>query len=495
MTQHLRKGVFAAFLLAVVAGMTAMPVMASNATIDYGADAAPQLGVSGDVTIADHPMGNDSLTYNNDNGEWTALPADVNTSVDNPFEFTASDVAFDDAGAFPHASDATALNASLWATDTSSSAGSMTVGETETAPGVGALSISTASQTSGDTAIASFDLTQTDVASPVTSDENKRYLQIVGDVNALDSGAAVNVQVVDADGDYYEAEINSSRSSGEDMIANATGEGVIYQAQLGTLTLNQVGDGTFNDIETVEVEVVDGNADVDISALNIDKMGTWDFGDQLIDTDDDDELESEQITEHKTGGPIAVSDLSTLGDTFSDAHIMDLTVPFVQTAEDLAPEDVSVEFTAADQYSNYESHFEGDFRFELRTAYDLSYSNLELTDEASVPATRYVSVEYAEGTGDTAFEDISSWSSISGSYDGVGADVSIDETVQPGTAMVVSFDYVITGDEQSALESAGAAMGPTGSSSGGLLGFIFSPLGMIVSGVTAFFAGKRKGVF
>jgi hypothetical protein len=488
----LKKGVFAMLILAIVGGMTAMPVVAENSTINYSSSAAPQLEVVGDVTIADHRMGDSPLTYNSNNGEWVEHPGSVNSSIDNPYEFVASDVAFDDAGAFPHAVNASALNSTLWSTD-ASAGGSVTVDDVETAPGVDALSVSTSSQTDGDKVTATFDLTQSDVDAPITSDEEKRYLQLVGDVNTLDAGTTVEVRVNDSDGDYYHAEINTSRSSGEDYITNATGEGVIYQQQLGELEMTQNGDGTFNDIETVEVIVQDGNADVEISALNVDKMGAWDFGDERVDSDDDDDLETEQITEHKTGGALAISDLGSMGDTFADAHIKGLTVPFVMNAEDLDSEDTNATFTEATQYSNYESHFDGQFRFEVPNAYDLSHANLEFQDTVSVPGTRYVDVEYAEGTGDTEFDEISSWSDLTDSYDSVGANVTVDDTVQPGTAMVISYDYVITSDEQSDLQNTGGAVGPTGGSGGGILGMILSVPGVIVSGIAGFLGLRRKG--
>lgn len=482
MNATLRKGIFSLLIIALVGGMTAMPAMASNTAINYDAGSAPQPVMTGEVTIADHPMGDSPLAYNNNNGEWTELSATVNDSADNPYSFVASDINFTDASAFPHASENSSLSSEYWATDVSGSAGSMTVSDVETAPGVDALSIETSSQTSGDVAVASFDLTQTDIDAPITADEEKRYLQIVGDVNTLDSDAVVSVQAVDEDGDYYEATINASAdTASEDVIASATGEGVIYQQQLGEMTLNQVGDGTFNNIETVKVSVSDADAAIEISALNVDKMGAWDFGDTLVDNDDDDELETEQILENKDGGAIALSDLGTMGETFADAHIKGLTVPFEQHARHLDSDDVSTEFTPAEQYSNYESHFMGDFRFELPSAYDLSYSNLVLEDTVSLPGTRYVSVEYAEGTGDTAFDDISSLSAITGSYDSAGANVTVDDTVQPGTAMVLSYDYVVTADEQSALQAAGV-MGPTGSS-GGILDTLIGIPGVIIAAI------------
>lgn len=460
---RLRSGGMLALVLLLTVGMVG-PAVAANATINYDADAAPQPTLEGDVTIADHRMGESALSYNDDSGEWTELAATVNDSADNPYSFVASDVAFDDAGAFPHDKDnVSALDASEWS-------GTAATSDVETADGVDAVQLDFAG---GDHAtFSNFS---------ITSDENKRYLSVVLDASTVNAGATVEVRVVDTDGDYYSAEINTSRSSGEDYITNATGEGIIYQQQLGEMELTSAGAGEFNDIETVNVTETGGSAaTVEISALNVDKTSAWDFGDHAADTDDDDELETEQVLEHKTGGALSLSELSTMGDTFSDAHIKGLTVPFIQDAESLDAADTNATFSSADAYANYESKFLGQFRFMLPDAYDLSYSNLELTDTVSVPGSRYISVEYAEGTGDTEFGDISSWTDITSSYDSVDASVSVDDTIQPGSSVVVQYEYVVTGQEQTALESVGGVMGPTGSS-GGILDWLTSLPGMAIS--------------
>jgi len=477
-----RKGLFALLVVLLVGGMAVVPAAASNSVINYDSSAAPQPAISGDVTIDHHRMGDSALTYNNDNGDWTQFAGSVNSSVDNPYEFVATDVAFQDAGAFPHAKENySALTAAEWTTTTG-----VSTTDVETAPGVDALAIETnGSMTSGDTASAEF------TNFSITSEENKRYLQTALDINTLDSGTTVELRVVDADGDYKTAEINTTRTSGEDFIGNATGEGHLYQRQLGKMDLTANGDGTFNDIESVNVVVSGGDFDGEFSALNVDKLSTWDFGDRLVNTDSDDELETQQILEHKTGGALAVSDLSTLGDTFGNAEIKGLTVPFILEAQDLDSENVEANFTSADQYANYDSHFQGYTRFQIPSAYDLSYANLALTDTVSVPGSRYVSVEYAEGTGDTAFSDISSWSDITGSYSSVGASVTIDDTIQPGTSLVVSYDYVVTGEEKTSLQNSGPSGPVDAGGSQGIIDWLIGIPGAIIASALGIF-GRVK---
>jgi hypothetical protein len=145
-----------------------------------------------------------------------------------------------------------------------------------------------------------------------------------------------------------------------------------------------------------------------------------------------------------------------------------------------------VGYSPADQYANYESHFEGDFRFQLPEQYDLSYANLALEDTQSLPDGRYVSVEYAEGTGDTDFADIESWSSISSSYSSIDSEITVDDTIQPGTAMVLSYDYVVTPEEKKSLQNTGSVMGPTSQSSGlfgGFFGSLWGKLTGLVGGL------------
>jgi hypothetical protein len=153
---------------------------------------------------------------------------DLSSGPVNAYKYKASDVNATDFGAFPHSKDdVSALDASEWSTDASSTAGSVSVSDVTTAPDVDAVQVSTSSQTTGDVAAASFSNFS------VTSDVEKRYLQTVMDVSMLDAGAEVQLQAVDADGDYVEAIVNASATAtNEDVIGTATGEGYVFQRRL-----------------------------------------------------------------------------------------------------------------------------------------------------------------------------------------------------------------------------------------------------------------------
>ncbi len=440
-----------------------------NSSSDYTQGARLEADVTKDV----HQLSWDSpLTYEADDGTQATLPGTLNDSANNTFEFQASDLDAAALGEFPRKSDesnnsASGLDASEW------TANGATVSDTEPAAGVEAIGVSASA--AGDSATYSN--------FSVGSDEPNRYLQLVLDVNSLGSGAEVQVRVVDSDGDYKTARINGSASLDEDVIATGTGEGYVYQRQLGEMATNTAGDGTFDNIESVEIHFVGGTGDVTLTALNVEKMSTWSFGERKVDTDDDDDLETETVTEHKTTGTIAIDDLSTFSDALDEGSIHGLTMPVKFRTADLGTSDVSVNFTAADGYPSFSDRVNLYYRLELPSAYDLSYSNAELVAETELPSNRYLAVETAEGVSDTEFGDISTWSDSTSMFDNEGDEVSLDTTIQPGQKIAVHAKYLVTGDERDAIESAGVVGGPMGDSGGGvnipIIGGIIAALGGI----------------
>ena len=476
----------AAFLLVSMAAPAAVSVQSDSEN-----DLVQNPSIDADVTKVTHEVGWDATDYENDNGEQDSLPASVNDSHDNPISYETTEANVDDFSAFPHSKEnVSALTASEWTTDTSSSGGSASVAEASTAQNVDALSLSTSSQTDSDTAVFTFSNFS------VTSDAEKRYLQVAYDVNTLDAGTSVEVRAVDSDGDYKVAEINTSRSSGEDFMTNQTGDGFVYQHQLGQLSTAGSGDGTFGEIQSVEVHVHDGNADIDIAALNVEKLSEYDFGDRRVDTDDDDDLETETITEVKTPGAVSIASFDSLGPAFENETLHHVTIPMQFDALSVADSEMSYEFSEAEGYPSFDVQFDLYYRLTLPDAYDLSYANARMTDDVKMPSQRYTAVEYAEGVSDTEFSDISSWSSVKSSYDTQGANVTIDDTIQPGTQIAFHANYLLTNDEESSAESilsSGGAVGPMGSGGGGVLDYVFSIPGMIISALAGLLGMRRRG--
>jgi len=461
----------------VVLMIGAAPASAATGQPNFGADATPNPEQTATVTKATHDMTWDSsLQYESDDGDLTTMYAHVNESVDNPYSFVVTDINASDYGAFPHdKSDVSALEASEWSKDVSGSAGSASIADVETANNVEAVSLSTSSQTSGDMTTFTF------ANFSITSDEAKRVLQTALDVKTLDSGTTVEMAVVDEDGDRKVAEINGS-ASGENMIANQTGDGYLYQRQLGEMSTETNGDGTFSNIQKVTVTVSDGDADLEIAALNVDKTGKWMLGSKKVDTDDDDELETVDHMEVKTPGAVEVSSLDTLGSTFSSAEIRGLSIDVVQSAADL-PEDrvrLTTEETG-NEYPGYHGTATFEYRFGFASAYDLSYANTEFDGVQSVTSDRIIAVKLAEGVSEDAdWSEVESYTDKTDLYSSKDSNVTLDDTVQAGTYTDVKYQYKLTEDQLSAVQSSGGGGGFFG---GG--GFINGFLSWMAAGVTA----------
>jgi hypothetical protein len=427
---------------------------------------------SGEVTIQSYNVSWDPIQYENNNGELVAHPSHVNESVDNPYSFVATDIEVADYGTFPRKSaesgnSASALDASEWSTsvsDTSNTA--LSTSDVETAPGVDAVNIATGgSMGSGDTATATYSNFS------VTSDEKKRYLQVAMDVNQLDSGATVDVRVVDENGDYYAAEVNPSRSSGEDLIGSAQGEGYVFQRQLGDMELVADGDGTFDNIEKTEVVIVEGDADVSVTAVNAQKMSTWDLGTQLKDTNGDGELEETTLKEVSSPGAVSITSLDSMGQTFQKGIVHDLTIDFASNRSDRDADEIVTNFNQTDQRPGYYGTATIYVPTGLPSAYELSYASVQTSHTQSFLSDRYIEVSYAEGVGDTAPKNISSWTDITSSYSSQGANVTVDDTLQPGQTNYAVIKLQLQENEfqttQDAFATAGAAvMGPGGGGDG-----------------------------
>lgn len=489
MTRSLFRTVLAAFVaFTLVSSATVGAAGGLNFSNEAG---TPNPWVEEDLTkeVHDFSTMDSVLEYEDDQGELTTLDATVNDSAANPYSYTATDANVSDFSAFPHSKDdVSALDAGEWSSGTG-----VSVSNIQTAPGVDALRVQTdGSMTSGDQVTATFSNFS------VTADENKRYFQLALDVSTLESGATVEVRAVDENGDYKTAEINTSRSNGEDFIANSTGEGFVFQRQLGKMALDSSnGDGTFNNIESVEVVVQDADADISIAALNLEKMSKYQLGTEAYDGSDDnsEKDETRSIYEVKQGGPISITSLDTLGSAFSDARVHDVTIPVKFRAQDLAGEDIKAEWNETDAYPGYDYEATFSYRLELPSAYDLSHSDAELKHETNWPGERYLKVQYKEAAGDTAFDEISNWQDLTSQFDSQNKEITIDSTVSPDQSLVLQYQLKLTSEEKQTMQSSGmGAVGPMGGGSGGLFGWLFGTASGLVTTVAGLFAGWKIGL-
>ncbi|KAB1193626.1 hypothetical protein GJR96_09305 [Haloferax sp. MBLA0076] len=465
-----------AVVMAVLLVTTPAAAADASSKIDFSADATPNPGYAVQLTKASHNMSWDSpLIYENNDGDIVTAPAEVNGSIDNPYELTPTHVAVDDFGAFPHDKEnVSALSASEWSSDST-----LTVVNSQPVTGVDGLNIATnGSMTASDSVSASFSNFS------IENDIQKKHLAVGVDVDALDADTTVEVRAVDDDGDYYVAEVNSSRTTGSDLIANSTGDGYVFQEQMGKMDLVTAGDGSVGTLETVEVVVTGGDADVTMSMLNLDKLSKYKLGTTLKNTDDDDDLETVDVYEKNASGNLKLNELSSMGSWADSAEIKGLTFDANFTAEKLPDEDVKVEFKeTGNKYPGYYGTVTVQYRMDLEDAYDLDYAFPVLQDEQSVTRDRVLSVEVAEGVSEsTAFEDIESWTDKTASYTSLDRSITLDDTVQPGQDTVVKFEYKVTEDQFTAMQP---SVGGPGFSSddGGWFSFVNGFVNYIAAGI------------
>lgn len=500
----MRKKLLAGLLaLFVVASGVAPMAAAAGGGLNYDDGKAPGPYYDIDpLTISEYRVSDGgSLMYQADDGDFTSFPGMVNDSEAhddlgtghvNEWQFFATDIDAAAFGEFPRNdnedgdNDASALDASEWSTTGAS------VSDTNTAQSVGAVEF--------DASAAGDQMTYNNWSSGgafVTADAEKRYLQLAYDVESA-SASTINVTVHDAtDGDTVVVDIYDANgdASTDRVGANSTGDGKLYQQQLGGLTASG-GDGTLDEIGKIVV-AADGAANVDFAAIDAGSTSTWLLGAEYHDDDDDDELESSDITE--ATGELAIYDPSTMGSAFDDASVRDMDVPVWATASMYADANIDAEFTDADSFPSFDTVLDVTYRLELPDAFDLSYSNVELRQDQKWDETRFATAEYAEATGEnTDVEDLedSDYSSFDSSLGGVDNEATIDGTVSPGDDNVVHLELKLTSGEASAMQATTGGGGAGilgGGSGGGIVDSILSIPGMIVSGLAALLGLRARG--
>ncbi len=385
--------------------------------------------------------------------------------------------------------DVRAVDATHWSTDESNTSGTLTVedGSDE----VNSVRMAGDSIASGETATATFDLTAHDAE--ITSDEDKRYLQLAFNVDALTSGAVVTIRAVDEDGDHKAVTIDpDGDTANTDVIADATGSGYVSQIQLADLSLGGSGSGSWNNIESIEVEIAEADATVEFFGIDLERKSKWVFG-EFVENEHDDDTE-ETVTVYEPGpGYQKVTDLS--GSLLSDATIYDLEVPVRYTAGK-SDEGGSVSSTDAENYPSFDERLEQVERLATETAIDLSHSNLALELDQELPTERYHTVELATGTSDVDDPEDMSWSDVSGSLSGAGNTATLEDLVESGTQYAVRVRTVLTSDEFDAAQS--SALGGGGgalSSSGGLFSGVSGWILAIGGALTSYFGFLRGRIF
>lgn len=452
----------------ILALMAVFAVVASSVTAAAGAGS---LGMNPDanqypktyfhedkLTIESHnrtAMG--WLQYEGDNGTVQDIDAHVNgTESGAKISYRADQIEADALGQFPRVSEEDGNNSVTWLKtgnwSTTASTLSVTDSDDATAEGVPSIQIGTDGSygaSSSESASYSVD---------ISDDVEKRYLQLVMNVDDLEANAELAVQIRDGNGDYVAAVVNSSRdATATDVIANQTASGVVYQEQLGKLSVAGSGDGSLDAIEEVRVVVSDGDANATITGLNVQKKSRWDFGeDRVADstTDADDDYTGETVYSRAEGGRINAADFMTLGSTFDDATFHKLQYTNVEYRMQDKPSAASVEFPEAKNYPSYPYLLDVSYRRTIETGYDISHGNIELRTNQSFLSERYTQLRYAEGVGDTETSNISEsdWIDLSGSLGEQGKLITADSTVQSDTTYVIEFESKLQQGQYDALQ-------------------------------------------
>lgn len=450
------------------------------------------------VTIDEHSSDMDSvLEYINDSGEVVTHSADVATredadTVHNPVTLRADRFATYEYREFPRGvtftnaddeeEDLNAVDAQHWTVDGSGTAGTTTLETVTAANGEPALHVAASGQGSGD--VAKFTFSDVDITSGV----DRKYIQLVANVVGLSSGAAVYVRAVDSASNAVATWIDSSADdTALGTIATATGTGITYQAQTGEFSTS------LDDISSIEITIEDGDADVELPAINFDRESRWEFGTREY-LDSDDEVQTETV--YEPSGEYSITSFDSLADVFADNGIMGKTVDVELDVGDLEASVTDYRWKDAGRY-DYENRLETLIGYELETAYDLSYSGGRAVDEVLFPGSRFLKARFSRQSDMPSWSDLEdlSWTDKSSSYENANVDdeVTPTSTINPGELLVFNFDVLMSSDERSeATAASGGAGGGPVSSGGGFFSSIWGILATAGAGVVGYVMWAKR---
>ncbi|MFC7070569.1 hypothetical protein ACFQL9_13025 [Halobaculum lipolyticum] len=433
------------------------------------------------VVVAEHDVDEmGGLDYVNDSGGVETFAAELNATTNNSYSYVPTALEDETLGAFPRTGDddgnVSALNASRWNEGGPNASGfSVTDTSGETATGVESVTFGTdGSFGSGDSAYAEFTL-----PTPITDSPDKLYFQQVFDVETLESGAQIVFEYRDEGGDARRVVVNGSADASDaGVAANQTGEGFIAQPQSGELSVVSNDDGSFDGIASARVYIMDGDGNITVTGLNAEKSSQWTFGTERVDG------EVSAVTEKAEPGRLRITSMDSLGSWASDGVVHNKGVHNLAFTAELADvEDRNVTYSKAEQYGGYEWKQESYYRLTLPDGYDLTYYGVAFEDTQKMISERYALVEIAEGTSDTAFGNVTSWTDKTNVYGNAQPETrhTLDDTVEIGKSYVFHSVKLVTSEEKASLDS------KQQSNSGGGGGFWSgnNPLANFVSWVAA----------
>jgi len=432
-----------------------------------------------------------TVMYEDDNGEVAELPAEINSTLVAPIEISIEKINESAFTEFPRV-DGESNNNVTWTEgaewSTSTDGGSMSVSESSPAGTVDAVTF-TATAGASSTANATYD------NFTISQDATKRVAQVGMNVDSLAAGSNVTVRFQESDGDYVALEVNQSvNASADGGIANATGEGWVEQQRLGheNMSVEGTGDGSLGSIDKVVVHVSGGDATVELFWLDTEKKGETELGTRYYDDDDDDALrqQSETLVDKDFAGAMRVSSMDDLSSEFDSAIIYDKTVYDLEyRPEYVSSEDLNLSVTDAEAYPSFEKLFEGYYRLSVPTPIDVTHGSIALMgSRGGLPDERFETIEYKIGTGSTDMHNVTGWSTHSFSSDDPE---ELATGVSAGDNVVIHDEILYTDAEFDALTSGAVAGGPVGSGDGGVIGFLTSLPGIVLSGIVGFLGIRR----
>jgi hypothetical protein len=465
----------------------------SSPELNGDSDLTPIPYAATDVEIEGVDPGGDPLGFVEDDGaessleeyggtvEQTPTDADGNDQPHNPFTLRADYIDADEYSAFPrdrtdsNDDPISGLDASFWSTTSSEAA----VADTTPASGGPGLEFSTSGLADGSTA--GIEFTEVDITSGVS----RKELQLVVSISSL--GGTADVRVGDGS-TWATATIDSAADpDAVGTIATSTGDGIVFQSDVGELS------SSLDQISTIQIRAHDGDATIEVAALNVERESKWSFGDrEEWETSDNENIVTAEYVEPV--GSYSIADLSTLDDVFTGGAINPVTVgvEYYPTSTDYETTD------PADPA--YDSKLEVVDNIEIPSAYELSHGSIGVKLDLGMSPSQWITLESKAGLSDPielGDREDTSFTDQSGPLD----TASVDDTISIGSAssgeyFAVNQGLDVTADQLEEIEGGGGAT--TGYfSGGGGGGFLSTPMGIVSTigtGLAAYVAIARGWV-
>lgn len=516
-----RRGAMKAGAVAVgtvaMASTGAVGEISGDETIDFSHDLAHDPLINGSITVANHKSDFDQLDYVNDSevrtsliDEGVVLASEPDSDTPhNPVTLKASnfehkelnafprdlkydsdgdgDIDSDDKGVFWH-------DPTHWSKDASGSAGtgSLTeVGDNKE------IRVTTSSQTSGDVIAWTFDLsTVGSQDATITDGVSQKRLQLVADIDALQSAALVEIAIVDSNANEVTATIDGDGdASTTQVLASTTGDSKVLEVPVGDLESDQ--SVTLDDIQQVKIRVSDDNPDVTFHGVNLESSSEWVFGEEEF-TNSDGDVDVREVT--KPAGAFTVTGLPSIPAPLDTARIKNVQFDVELRASHLPEDQLHVRVNDSPDAYDRPKEVEMVPEFEWPSGYDLTVSAGSAEVDVEVPNSRYTGVEVA-----TAINDIDEWSDIDDSIswtDKTGSMGSVDSTTEllastaAGDRTGVRIRTIHSEDEATAVTSTSggsAAVAASGGGGGFSIGGITIGLGLL-TGVGIAFRKRLMGL-